>query len=97
MILHTVNAPPGSGPFEACLRCVAAKDQILLLGDGVYALTGSSDAINGLVNRGVGVHYLLEDVQALGVVFEPSIGHAVDVSGFVELTERCTRQLAWYV
>lgn len=97
-VLHTLSCPPGHAHSEACLARLAAGDSLLLLGEGVYhALAGSraADELAGQVP--CPVYALQADAQAAGVLTRLTPGVAVvDEDGFVELTERHPRQLAWY-
>ena len=94
MILHTLNALPDSGAWQDCLVVLAPGDALLLLGDGVYAaLVGS----NRLEELDVPVYVLAPDAIARGVAGRLAADvQQVDMAGFVELTERFARQMAWY-
>jgi tRNA 2-thiouridine synthesizing protein B len=96
VVLHTLNASPASAAFCDCLRLIAAGDALLLLGDGVYAALADTAARAQLDNCGARVYLLREDAAAAGVLGRAEGIPLVDIDGFVELSERCTRQLAWY-
>ena len=93
MILHTLNASPAQQAFADCLRLVAPGDHILLLGNGVYAALADSPARARLDACGAELHVLHQDAAAAGIL-DGAI--TVDMAGFVTLSERCSRQLAWF-
>lgn len=96
MVLHTLNASPSSAAFADCLRLIVPGDTLLLLGDAVYgAVTGSADG-QALHSSGAEICVLREDAMAAGVANRLEGATLVDMDGFVELTERISRQLAWY-
>ena len=96
MVLHTLNAAPGSAAFEDCLRLAGPDDAILLLGDGVYAALPGSEAAGRLQRCAAEVLILQEDAVAAGGAIASDLSTAVDMAGFVALSERYPRQLAWY-
>ena len=96
MILHTLNASPSSAAFADCLRFVVPGDTLLLLGDAVYAAISGSSAREALDKSGAEICVLREDALSAGVVTRTKGATLVDMDGFVELTERLPRQLAWY-
>ncbi|MCB1676160.1 MAG: sulfurtransferase complex subunit TusB [Halioglobus sp.] len=96
MILHTLSASPASGAFDDCLRVITADDALLLLGDGVYAGIAHSRACERLLASGARLHVLRADASAAGVLPLLEEIDVVDMDGFVALTERYPRQLAWY-
>ncbi len=96
MVLHTLNAAPGSIAFADCLRLATAGDTILLLGNGVYAALAGSEAADQLQQSAADVALLREDAVAAGSAISSDLFLAVDMAGFVELSERYPRQLAWY-
>ena len=96
MILYTLNASPGSAAFNDCLRVIAAGDVLLLMGDGVYAAIADTNASATLQASGAEIYVLAADAAAAGVRNFLEGATRVDMDGFVALTERCPRQLAWY-
>jgi tRNA 2-thiouridine synthesizing protein B len=96
MVLHTLNAAPGSVAFDDCLRLACAGDTILLLGNGVYAALPGSQAASRLQQCDADVLLLRDDAIAAGSAIASDLFTAVDMAGFVELSERYPRQLAWY-
>lgn len=96
MILHTLNAPPDSTAFRQCVGLLVPGDALLLLGDGVYGAIVGSEARAKLDAAGIELHILQADAQAAGVHTQLGDASTVDMDGFVALSERFARQLAWY-
>ena len=94
MVLHTLATAPSSAAFGACLRVLEKHDALLLLGDGVYACR-HTDAREQLLASGAQLYVLAPDAAAAGVATTADF-ESVDMDGFVALTERFERQLAWY-
>ena len=96
-MLHTLNALPGSAAARDCLAVLAAGDTLLLLGDGVYAAMEGAVTCELIVQGPAEVHVLAEDAAARGVCsrLAPAIT-PLDMAGFVALSERYPRQMAWY-
>ena len=96
MVLHTLNASPSSAAFADCLRLLSSNDALLLLGDGVYAAIAGTAAWDAIRDTGSELHILDTDASAAGITeLAPGISRT-DMAGFVALTERFERQLAWY-
>ena len=96
MILHTLAASPSCAAFDNCLRLAAPGDAILLLGDGVYAALADTGPLAQLASCGAEVFMLRADAAAAGVPAQAASVTTVDMDGFVALSERFPRQLAWY-
>lgn len=96
MVLHTLNASPSSAAFSDCLRLIAPGDSLLLLGDAVYGAVAGSEARQALDKCGAAIYVLHDDATLAGVATRLQGTTLVDMDGFVELTERLPRQLAWY-
>lgn len=96
MILHTLNASPASTAFYDCMALLKPGDALLLIGDGVYAALSGTAACEALRGSGADIHMLEDDARAAGVLGRTEHAAAVDIEGFVRLTERFERQLAWY-
>lgn len=96
MVLHTLNVSPASRSFAECLRLVAPGDSILLLGDGVYAALADTAARTQLEATGAHLHVLRRDAAAAGILDQLDAADTLDMAGFVALSERCARQLAWF-
>ena len=96
MVLHTLNCSPAAAAFGDCLRLLAAGDALLLMGDAVYAGipgTAPREALDGCAAE---LYILRDDAAVAGVLQQLEGLVLVDIAGFVELTERYPRQLAWY-
>ena len=96
MTLHTLNASPASAAFANCLQLIAPGDAILLIGDGVYGALRDTPAAAQLEACGAELYVLCPDAAAAGVLERIGSTDTVDMDGFVQLTERFPRQLAWY-
>ncbi|MDZ7781735.1 MAG: sulfurtransferase complex subunit TusB [Halioglobus sp.] len=96
MILHTLNAAPSEPAFADCLRALQPRDTLLLLGDGVYALLPGSAGRQALLARQLELYILESDARAAGLDPADGAAQAVDMDGFVALTERLPTQMAWY-
>ena len=96
MTLHTLSTSPTATAFADCLRLIAPGDALLLLGDGVYAALAGTAPRTELDHCGARLYVLQEDAAAAGVLGRLDGLATVDMDGFVELSERFTRQLAWY-
>ena len=91
-----LSGSPADRAFAECLRLVAPGDHILLLGDGVYAALADSPARKNLEASGARIHVLQADAAAAGILGQLGGVETVDIAGFVALSERCPRQLAWF-
>ncbi len=97
MILHTINTGPGSPAFQDSLRIANGDDAILLTGAGVYAALDNTRACEQLLDSGAEILVLEADTRAAGILERVNKRIAMtDFDGFVSLTERFPRQLAWY-
>ena len=96
MVLHTLNAPPNSAAFHDCLAAIAPGDALLLLGDGVYCALGATPACDAILRCGAQLYALDKDARAAGIIAAPDTVTITDMTGFVALTARYPRQLAWY-
>lgn len=97
MVLHTLAKAPGQRAFRDCLALLQTDHALLLLGDGVYGALAGTAAAAELAATGTPVYVLQVDAQAAGVSGRLMPGATlVDDNGFVELSERFVRHLAWY-
>ena len=96
MLLHTLNAPPSSSAFADCLHILAPGDALVLMGDGVYAALGGTQAAARLQSSGAELYLLQPDAAVAGVLPDSDFARVLDIEGLVALTERFERQLAWY-
>jgi sulfur relay protein TusB/DsrH len=95
MILHTIHVSSAHPAFSDCLRVVSSEDTILLLADGVYNALAETAGCAALRSCGARLYVLQEDALACGVRPDDSFT-LVNMDGFVELSENCPRQQAWY-
>ena len=72
-------------------------DALILLGDGVYAALSGTDAYTRLLDTGAEVYVLHADACAAGILKRLD-NHVTVVcfDGFAALSERFTKQQAWY-
>ena len=96
MVLHTVNASPSNAAFSQCLAVAAADDAIILMGDGVYGLISQCSAGQALAHCAAEIYALDKDMRVAGIKHTPEEITLIDMDGFVQLSERYARQLAWY-
>jgi len=96
MVLHTLNAPPDSTAFNDCLAAIAPGDALLLLGDGVYCALTATPACDAILRCSAQLYVLDKDARAAGIIGPPDTVTVTDMPGFVALTARYPRQLAWY-
>ena len=96
MVLHTLNASPASAAFADCLRLLAPGDALLLLGDSVYGAIAGTESRLAFDASSAQLYVLREDAAAAGVLMRLVDATVVGFDGFVELSERFPRQLAWY-
>lgn len=97
MLLHTLSRSPARGALRECLATLGPHDALLLLGDGVYAALAGSEAAALLAASGATVFVLEADAALAGMEGRllPD-ATVVDDDGFVALTERYSRQMAWH-
>ena len=96
MVLHTINASPSNAAFSQCLAVAAAEDAIILMGDGVYGLISQCPEGQALRRCPAEIYALDKDMHAAGIKHTPEEITLIDMDGFVQLSERYVRQLAWY-
>lgn len=99
--LHTINKSPyAHNTFLSCLKVCAERDGILLLEDGVFGTIPSSpgaDELQQLIQRGVRVFALIDDIRARGLEEKIAANITlIDYNAFVQLTldHRCVQ--SWY-
>jgi tRNA 2-thiouridine synthesizing protein B len=96
-VLHTLSAAPSSSAYKDCVRLLAPGDALLLLGDGVYGAIQSTAAYSQLQDTGADLYVLEADALSAGLqnqVNEKVV--AVDFDAFAALTEKFSKQQAWY-
>lgn len=99
--LHTINKSPYThNTLVSCLKVCSERDGILLLEDGVFGILTSApgaDELQQLIQRGVKVFALVNDIKARGLEEKvaPNI-EPIDYDAFVRLTlnHRCVQ--SWY-
>lgn len=99
--LHTINKSPFThNTLFSCLKVCTECDGILLLEDGVFGTITSApgaDELQLLIQRGVKVFALINDIKARGLEekLAPNI-ELIDYNTFVQLTldHRCVQ--SWY-
>lgn len=97
MIFHSLNSAPDSAAFFDCCRMIGAGDALILLGDGVYAGLQNTTACARILTTGVELYVLEVDASAAGIL--QSLDERASVvcfDGFASLSERFTKQQAWY-
>ena len=97
MLLHTINCAPNSQTIEDCRKALSAEDAIVLMGDGVYSGLADSLGSKMLLASGASLYAIETDVRAAGIEdnLDPAI-IVIDYAGLVTLSERFSRQVAWY-
>lgn len=99
--LHTVNKSPFThGTLASCLSICTDSDRVLLLEDGVFGAmttTPCATRLTELIEQGVRVYALIDDVKARGLekMLMSNI-ELTDYVGFVQLStqHRCVQ--SWY-
>ena len=86
-VLHLLSNPAAAA---SCLDTLAAEDSLLLIGEGVFALSAVAAAVQSDVRLG----FLAEDAQRLGVVPMPD-GQALSYADFVAWVVECERSVTW--
>ncbi len=95
MILHIVNKSPFShNAFNQCLNAATENDSILLIEDGVYWLSNSTQAIPPLP-EGIRIFLLAEDIESRGLSPMQNT-NTVDYNGFVELVTQFDKTVSWF-
>ena len=96
MILHTVNRSPFSDfALRDCLVHIAADDCLLLLEDGVVAVSANTEQRLQLLqlHENKKLFVLKADLQARGL--STGMGQIIDYTTFVNLVIECKSQIAW--
>jgi tRNA 2-thiouridine synthesizing protein B len=96
MILHTLSGSPTSAAFKDCHALLRPADALVLLGDGVYAALPDTTACAQLAATGAALYVLAAHAQAAGITEPGSAITGITMDDFVALTERYSRQMAWY-
>ena len=95
-MLHTLTHSFSHVDAEALLRTVQRDDVLLLIQNGVTGATVKSSSLGAIIEKGVAVYALREDLEARGLLFrvieEVTV---VDCEGFVDLSVAHYPQMAW--
>lgn len=76
---------------------LCAGDALILIGDGVYAALKNTTACARLLGTGVELYVLESDASAAGILQRLDKQATVSsFDGFAALSERFTKQQAWY-
>lgn len=96
MILHLLSRSPfTSSCLEDCMRLAAEGDQLLLLGDGVYAALNAGTPLHN--HPFAAIYALTDDVGSRGLPLPLPMGvEKVDYDRFVSLCCEAGRILSWY-
>jgi tRNA 2-thiouridine synthesizing protein B len=98
-MLHIVNKSPfQTSTFESCLRMAQAGHAVLLIEDGIYAVTSGSSA-EARVREAAGrlkFYALKPDTEARGMSAKVIDGVTlVDYGGFVDLVAQHSTSHSW--
>ena len=85
-ILHLLSNPAAA---SSCLDAVAADDSLLLIGEGVFALSTVAAA-----EPAARLGFLKDDAQRLGVAPAPGV-LAVSYAEFVAWVVECRHSVTW--
>ncbi len=97
MILHSLNSAPDTAAFFDCARMTCTGDALILLGDGVYAALQNTAACARILDTGVELYVLEADASAAGILQRlDKRTTVVCFDGFAALSEKFTKQQAWY-
>lgn len=98
-MLHTVNKSPfESNSLEVCLKHAKDGHDVLLIEDGVYAVSkgGKFNELLKQASAGKGIYALQSDVEARGIQDRVMDGvQLVDYAGFVDLVEKHDKVQSW--
>jgi len=96
MILHIVSASPySSDALQRCAALFSAEDGILLIEDGVLALSDPDRCLAPFKDKRI--YVLQPDAEARGMSADQHASFtAVDYDGFVSLTTQFTKTVSWF-
>lgn len=96
-MLHTLSCGPGHPAVKECIALLRADDALLLLGDGVYIALQQSQDWAAMQSSGASLYVLDADARVAGVHHRLApCFKVIDDDGFVSLTEKHSKQMAWY-
>ncbi len=92
MTLHLIQHAD-SASLENCLRHAGAKDAVLFLQDGIYALVSGKNKLENFHGQ---LFALADDLADRGLTARcPEHVQPIAVDGFVELTESHSPCVSW--
>lgn len=95
MQLHIINQSPyQKSAFSQAIKVAAAQDAILLVDDGVYALTG--DYLQQIKQHPAQWLAINEHLALRGLKPEPGAAKLIDFDAFVSLSMKAQHCLSWY-
>ncbi|GKX55490.1 protein TusB [Leminorella grimontii] len=95
-MLHTLSHSFSHVDAEALLRTVSSGDALLFIQDGVAGALVKSPSLEAIIEKGVVVYALREDLEARGLLSRVVGGViVVDFAGFVDLSVSHRSQMAW--
>lgn len=90
MTLHIVStSPTHTCALRDCLAVADINDEIILIEDGVYALLQNSP------RQTCPIWALASDCRLRGLINQIDTQKLVDITYFVELTQRHTNSMTW--
>lgn len=96
MLAIVSTSPYSTSSLDQCLIYADAKTQILLLEDAVYAILPTNFWYKKLIDSGLPIYVLIDDLVARGIETQLSYQvKAIDMAGFVALTEKNATQITW--
>lgn len=95
-MLHTVSHSLYQIDIEALRRSIKTSDCVLLIQDSVVAVISENKHIESLLDMGVTVYALSEDVAARGLISMVDTRiELVNYKNFVKLTAQHLQQMSW--
>ncbi|CAQ82431.1 MULTISPECIES: sulfurtransferase complex subunit TusB [Photorhabdus] len=95
-MLYTVSRSPYQCDFNAIFNLLTGGDDILFIQDGVLAGIEANRYLPTLINSGITLYALKEDIEARGLLGQVSDKvQVIDYTDFVNLTVKHHQQFAW--
>ncbi|NHB89269.1 sulfurtransferase complex subunit TusB [Photorhabdus tasmaniensis] len=95
-MLYTVGRSPYQCDFKVIFNLLASGDDILFMQDGVLASIDGNYCLPALIDHGVTLYVLKEDIEARGLAGRISDKvQVIDYTDFVNLTVKHHQQFAW--
>lgn len=96
MLAMILTSPFSTQALAQCLTYATPKTDILLLQDAVYAVSSVNIWHQKLIDSGLPIYIFEADLKARGIQFDDYKNiKTIDMSGFVELTEKNVTQITW--